>query len=156
MISISIYSEFAFTYISAMYRLGGFNPDTPRGIPDPFKVANLYSWLLWSLVNSASPFTNINSLFAIPCCSAINFSSKVLCKIEASFIIFSVLDDKKAQSLDCFVFDSKGQVDREIYKFNERIEIRLARELSQGRSRMNCTVKDSNGNWRWFGHQFYF
>jgi hypothetical protein len=41
-------------------------------------------------------------------------------------------------------------------KFNERIEIRLARELSPGRSRMNCTVKDSDGNWRWFGHQFYF
>ena len=72
------------------------------------------------------------------------------------FIGFSLLDDKKAQSLDCFVFDSKGQVDREVYKFNERIEIRLSRELSPGRSRMNCTVKDSDGNWRWFGHQFYF
>ncbi len=72
------------------------------------------------------------------------------------FIGFSLLDEKKAQSLDCFIFDSKGQVNREIYKFNERIEIRLARELSPGRSRMNCTVKDSNGNWRWFGHQFYF
>ena len=72
------------------------------------------------------------------------------------FIGFSLLDDKKAQSLDCFVFDSKGQVDREIYKFNERIEIRLSRKLSPGRSRMNCTVKGSDGNWRWFGHQFYF
>ena len=77
-------------------------------------------------------------------------------KQNPPFIGFSLLDDKKAQSLDCFVFDSKGQVDREVYKFNERIEIRLARELSPGRSRMNCTVKDSNGNWRWFGHQFYF
>ncbi len=72
------------------------------------------------------------------------------------FIGFSLLDEKKAQSLDCFVFDSKGQVDKEVYKFNERIEIRLARELSPGRSRINCTVKDSDGNWRWFGHQFYF
>ena len=77
-------------------------------------------------------------------------------KQNPPFIGFSLLDDKKAQSLDCFVFDSKGQVDREVYKFNERIEIRLARELSPGRSRMNCTVKDSDGNWRWFGHQFYF
>ena len=77
-------------------------------------------------------------------------------KQNPPFIGFSLLDDKKAQSLDCFVFDSKGQVDREVYKFNERIEIRLSRELSPGRSRMNCTVKDSNGNWRWFGHQFYF
>ncbi len=72
------------------------------------------------------------------------------------FIGFSLLDEKKVKSLDCFVFDSKGQVDREVYKFNERIEIRLSRELSPGRSRMNCTVKDSDGNWRWFGHQFYF
>ena len=77
-------------------------------------------------------------------------------KQNPPFIGFSLLDDKKVQSLDCFIFDSKGQVDREIYKFNERIEIRLSRELSLGRSRMNCTVKDSEGNWRWFGHQFYF
>ena len=77
-------------------------------------------------------------------------------KQNPPFIGFSLLDDKKAQFLDCFVFDSKGQVDRELYKFNERIEIRLARKLSPGRSRMNCTVKDSDGNWRWFGHQFYF
>ena len=77
-------------------------------------------------------------------------------KQNPPFIGFSLLDDNKAQSLDCFVFDSKGQVDREVYKFNERIEIRLARELSPGRTRMHCTVKDSDGNWRWFGHQFYF
>ena len=72
------------------------------------------------------------------------------------FIGFSLLDNKKVQGLDCFVFDSKGQVEREIFKFNERVEIRLNRELSTGRSRMNCTVKDSAGVWRWFGHQFYF
>ena len=77
-------------------------------------------------------------------------------KQNPPFIGFSLLDEKKVQSLDCFIFDSKGQVDREIYKFNERIEIRLSRELSPGRSRMNCTVKDGEGNWRWFGHQFYF
>ena len=77
-------------------------------------------------------------------------------KQNPPFIGFSLLDDKKVKSLDCFIFDSKGQVDREIYKFNERIEIRLSRELSPGRSRMNCTVKDGEGNWRWFGHQFYF
>ena len=77
-------------------------------------------------------------------------------KQNPPFIGFSLLDSKKANSLDCFIFDSKGQVDREIYKFNERIEIRLTRELSSGRSRMNCTVKDADGHWRWFGHQFYF
>ena len=72
------------------------------------------------------------------------------------FIGFSLLDNNKVQGLDCFIFDSKGQVEREIFKFNERVEIRLNRELSNGRSRMNCTVKDNAGVWRWFGHQFYF
>ncbi len=71
------------------------------------------------------------------------------------FIGFSLLDEKITRSLDCFIFDSQGQVEREIYKFNERIEIRLSRDLSSGRSRMNCTAKDQNGKWRWFGHQFY-
>ena len=71
------------------------------------------------------------------------------------FIGFSLLDEKLSSSLNCFIFDMKGQVEREIYKFNERVEIRLQRELSKGRSRINCTAKDSNGNWRWFGHQFY-
>ncbi len=71
------------------------------------------------------------------------------------FIGFSLLDDKLTTSLNCFIFDMNGQVDREIYKFNERVEIRLSRELSKGRSRINCTAKDSEGYWRWFGHQFY-
>ena len=72
------------------------------------------------------------------------------------FIGFSLLDEKLASSLNCFIFDSKGQVQSEMYKFNERIEIRLSRELSAGRSRINCTAKDSSGDWKWFGHQFYF
>ena len=71
------------------------------------------------------------------------------------FIGFSLLDDKLSNSLNCFIFDMNGQVEREIYKFNERVEIRLSRELSKGRSRINCTAKDTNGYWRWFGHQFY-
>ncbi len=71
------------------------------------------------------------------------------------FIGFSLLDEKLSTSLNCFIFDMNGQVEREIFKFNERIEIRLSRELSNGRSRMNCTARDSKGNWRWFGHQFY-
>ena len=71
------------------------------------------------------------------------------------FIGFSLLDEKLSRSLNCFIFDMQGQVEKEIFKFNERIEIRLSRALSKGRSRMNCTAKDVNGNWRWFGHQFY-
>ena len=71
------------------------------------------------------------------------------------YIGFSLLDQNLAKSIDCFIFDSRGQVDSEIFKFNERIEIRLNRELTKGRSRLNCTAKDKLGNWRWYGHQFY-
>jgi len=71
------------------------------------------------------------------------------------FIGFSLLDEKLVPSIDCFVFDSKGEVAKEIFKFNERIEIRLSRKLTEGRSRMNCTAKGSDNHWRWFGHQFY-
>ncbi len=71
------------------------------------------------------------------------------------FIGFSLLDQKLTNSIDCFVFDNKGQVDSETFKFNERIEIRLSRKLSKGRSRLNCTALDKSNQWRWFGHQFY-
>ena len=71
------------------------------------------------------------------------------------YIGFSLLDEKLVPSIDCFVFDSKGQVEKELFKFNERIEIRLKRKLSVGRSRVNCTAKGNDNQWRWFGHQFY-
>jgi len=71
------------------------------------------------------------------------------------YIGFSLLDENLAPKIDCFIFDKKGQVENDIFKFNERIEIRLNRELNRGRSRLNCTAKDNSGNWRWFGHQFY-
>ena len=76
-------------------------------------------------------------------------------KENPPYIGFSLLDEKLAPSIDCFVFDSEGQVEKELFKFNERIEIRLNRKLTKGRSRMNCTAKGSDGLWRWFGHQFY-
>ena len=75
--------------------------------------------------------------------------------VNPPFIGFSLLDEKLAPSIDCFVFDSKGQVEKELFKFNERIEIRLKRKLTKGRSRVNCTAKGNDGIWRWFGHQFY-
>ena len=71
------------------------------------------------------------------------------------YIGFSVLDETLIQSLSCFIFDSEGKIEKELFKFNERIEIRLARKLNKGRSRINCTTKDKKGNWRWYGHQFY-
>ena len=69
------------------------------------------------------------------------------------YIGFSLLDQKLANKINCFVFDQNGEVSKEIYRFNERIEIRLNRKLSKGRTRLNCTVKDEY--WRWFGYQFY-
>ena len=54
------------------------------------------------------------------------------------------------KNINCFVFDSKGQLKLELFKFNERIEIRLLRKLNKGRSRLNCTVKDKNNNWNKF------
>ena len=76
-------------------------------------------------------------------------------KENPPYIGFSLLDEKLVPSIDCFVFDSKGQVEKELFKFNERIEIRLKRKLTKGRSRVNCTAKGSDGFWRWYGHQFY-
>ena len=76
-------------------------------------------------------------------------------KNNPPYIGFSLLDEKLAPSLDCFIFDSKGQVEKELFKFNERIEIRLKRKLTDGRSRLNCTAKGEDAKWRWFGHQFY-
>jgi peptidoglycan/xylan/chitin deacetylase (PgdA/CDA1 family) len=70
------------------------------------------------------------------------------------YIGFSLLDQSLSKSLECFIFDSDGSVENEIFKFNERIEIRLLRKLKNGRSRLNCTARDKKNNWRWFGHQF--
>ena len=68
------------------------------------------------------------------------------------YIGFSLYDKKLAPSVDCFIFDKKGKIEREIYKFDERIELRLQRNLS-GRTRINCTAKDKENNWKWFGIQ---
>ena len=75
-------------------------------------------------------------------------------KENPPFIGFSLLDQKLSQKINCFIFDSNGKAESELFKFNERIEIRINRKLEKGRVRLNCTTKDDNGNWRWFGHQF--
>ena len=72
------------------------------------------------------------------------------------YIGFSLLDQTLAKNINCFVFDSNGQVETEKFMFNERIEIRLKRKINKGRSRLNCTVIDEKNNWRWFGYQFIF
>ena len=36
-----------------------------------------------------------------------------------------------------------------------RIEVRMDKPLPSGRTRINCTLPDRDGRWRWFGRQFY-
>ena len=60
------------------------------------------------------------------------------------FIGFSLLDKKFSKIINCFVYDAQGIVENDIYKFEERIEIRLKRKLKQGRVRMNCTAKSDD------------
>jgi peptidoglycan/xylan/chitin deacetylase (PgdA/CDA1 family) len=36
-----------------------------------------------------------------------------------------------------------------------RIELRFGKALPQGRSRINCTMPERDGRWRWFGRQFF-
>jgi len=76
-------------------------------------------------------------------------------KENPPFIGFSLLDQNLTKNIQCFIYDSDGQVENNIFNFNERLEIRLGRKLNPGRTRMNCTAKDNKNNWRWFGHQFY-
>jgi len=71
------------------------------------------------------------------------------------FIGFSLLDKDISDKLNCFIFDSNGTVDSDKYIFGERVEIRLKRKLTKGRTRLNCTTKDKEGNWRWFGRQLF-
>ena len=70
------------------------------------------------------------------------------------FIGLSLLDKNLSSSINCFIFDSDGNIETDLYKFEERIEIRLKRKLKGGRVRMNCTARGNDGFWRWFGHQF--
>ena len=70
------------------------------------------------------------------------------------FIGFSLLDKKLAKTLNCFIFDSKGNVEIEQYIFGERVENRVKRKLNAGRVRMNCTAKGDDNIWRWYGKQF--
>ena len=59
------------------------------------------------------------------------------------YIGFSLLDEKLTKNINCFIFDSKGQVENDLFKFNERIEIRLMRKLTKGRSRLKLYYKRS-------------
>ena len=40
-------------------------------------------------------------------------------------------------------------------KLGARIEVRLDNAFPPGRARINCTMLDRSGRWRWFGRQFF-
>lgn len=42
-----------------------------------------------------------------------------------------------------------------IERLGPRIEVRMAKPLPPGRSRINCTAPTLEGRWRWFGWQFF-
>lgn len=54
--------------------------------------------------------------------------------------------------LKCYVANGG---DPEILRLGgNRIEVRLSRKFNKGRGRINCTLRDSSGRWRWLGTQF--
>ncbi|MBC7953517.1 MAG: polysaccharide deacetylase family protein [Rhodospirillaceae bacterium] len=42
-----------------------------------------------------------------------------------------------------------------IERLGPRIEVRMAKPLPPGRTRLNCTAPSLDGRWRWFGWQFF-
>jgi peptidoglycan/xylan/chitin deacetylase (PgdA/CDA1 family) len=52
--------------------------------------------------------------------------------------------------LNCFASAGKP----EMMKLDQRVELRFATALPAGRVRVNCTLRDDSGRWRWFGTQF--
>lgn len=53
-------------------------------------------------------------------------------------------------NLNCFA--SAGEPTT--MRLDQRIELRFASALPAGRVRVNCTLRDDSGRWRWFGMQF--
>ena len=57
------------------------------------------------------------------------------------------------KNLGCFS-SSEGRARVEILG-SRRVEVRLKNPLPKGRSRINCTLRDQSGRWRWLGTIFY-
>lgn len=55
--------------------------------------------------------------------------------------------------LNCFA-SGRGQVTMKTV-MDSRVEVRLDAPFAAGRARINCTLRDPSGRWRWFGNQFY-
>ena len=60
---------------------------------------------------------------------------------------------RNLDSISCYAPDGKKlRIER---LGQARVEIRMDKKFSAGRSRVNCTVLDKGGRWRWFGRQFF-
>jgi peptidoglycan/xylan/chitin deacetylase (PgdA/CDA1 family) len=58
----------------------------------------------------------------------------------------------KLSGLTCYAGD-QGKLQME--RLGPRVEVRLARNLSPGRARINCTAPGPDGRWRWLGMLYY-
>ena len=62
------------------------------------------------------------------------------------------LASKRLSQLACYV-SRQGKV--RIERLGERrIEVRMNKAFDPGRTRINCTLPEAGGRWRWFGRQF--
>ena len=57
------------------------------------------------------------------------------------------------EGLNCFA-SGRGEVNMKTV-MDSRVEVRFDKPFPQGRARVNCTLRDPSGRWRWFGNQFY-
>lgn len=61
-------------------------------------------------------------------------------------------DAGSMRGLTCYAGD-QGKLKME--RLGPRIEVRLARDFSAGRARINCTAPGPDGRWRWLGMLYY-
>ncbi len=61
-------------------------------------------------------------------------------------------DAGQLSGLTCYAGD-QGKLRME--RLGPRVEVRLARNLSAGRARINCTAPGPDGRWRWLGMLYY-
>ena len=69
-------------------------------------------------------------------------------------IEFSIVNDLKGNSIDCFSNPGGNWNLQEVVNIkSNRVQIKLKDEYDKGRARLNCTTKVDN-EWYWFGYQF--
>lgn len=61
-------------------------------------------------------------------------------------------DLRNRQELRCFAFEQTPSL---AWLGDERVELRFARPLPQGRVRVNCTMPGPSGRWYWLGMQVF-